>query len=44
MVKCEAPQTIPKEWIEVLPLGRALSPARMQQVERALLSALGILP
>ena len=43
MVKCEAPQTIPKEWLGIEPLGRALSPARLEQVERALLSALGIL-
>jgi mRNA interferase MazF len=44
MVKCESPQTVPTEWLEVRPLGRALSPTRMQQIERALLSALGILP
>lgn len=43
MVKCESPQTIPKEWLEPAPLGSALSPARIEQVERALLSALGIL-
>lgn len=43
MVKCESPQTVPKEWLEVEPLGRALSAARMEEVERALLSALGIL-
>ena len=43
MVKCESPQTVPKDWLGRAPLGRALSPGRMAQVERALLSALGIL-
>jgi mRNA-degrading endonuclease toxin of MazEF toxin-antitoxin module len=41
MAKCEQVATVPKSWIDPFELGR-LAPARMRQVELAVLSALGI--
>ncbi len=41
MAKCEQIATVPKSWIEPAELGQ-LSPGRMLEVERAVLSALGI--
>ena len=43
MAKCEQLVTVPKGLIEPRPLGPALSPARMREVERALMRAVGIL-
>jgi mRNA interferase MazF len=43
VVKCEQVMTLPKTIIEPISLGPPLSAARMYEVERALLLALGIL-
>lgn len=40
--RCEQVATVPKQWLESRELGR-LGPARLREIERALLSALGIL-
>jgi mRNA interferase MazF len=43
MVKCELVTTVPKQFVDPKPLGPALSPRRLREIERALMLALGIL-
>jgi mRNA-degrading endonuclease toxin of MazEF toxin-antitoxin module len=42
MAKCEQIATVPKSWVDPIELG-TLSPTRMRQIERVVLSALGII-
>jgi mRNA-degrading endonuclease toxin of MazEF toxin-antitoxin module len=42
MANCEQLATVPKSWIDPAEIGR-LSPARMRELELAVLSALGVL-
>ncbi len=42
VAKCEQITTLPRDLIEEGTLGLALSPARMQEVERAILRAIGV--
>ncbi len=42
MVKCEQPMTVPRDVLDATPLGPPLSAARLREIERALLDALGI--
>ncbi len=41
-VKCEQITTLPKDCIELEPLGRALSASKMTQAEHAVLRAIGV--
>jgi mRNA-degrading endonuclease toxin of MazEF toxin-antitoxin module len=42
MLKCEQITTLPKGDVEVEPLGKPLGPARLAEVERAVLRAIGV--
>ena len=42
MLKCEQITTLPKEGLDVEPLGTALEAARLAAIERAVLRAIGI--
>lgn len=42
VLKCEQITTLPKEDLDIAPLGAALDPARLAEVERAVLRAIGV--
>ena len=42
MLKCEQITTLPKEDVDVAPLGSALTAARLVEIERAVLRAIGV--
>ena len=42
VLKCEAITTLPKHYLETVPLGPALSALRIVEVERAVLRAIGV--
>jgi mRNA-degrading endonuclease toxin of MazEF toxin-antitoxin module len=42
VLKCEQLTTVSKEAVEELPLGSALSPSRLREVERAVARAIGV--
>jgi len=42
IAKCEQITTLPRDLIDDTPLGAALAPARMEEVERAILRAIGV--
>jgi mRNA-degrading endonuclease toxin of MazEF toxin-antitoxin module len=42
MLKCEQLTTLPRDWVDDSPLGGPLSRARVAEVERAVLRAIGV--
>jgi mRNA interferase MazF len=42
MLKCEQITTLPKEELEAAPLGSALGSARLREIERAVIRAIGV--